>query len=214
MFLTRCQINPASRGGRKLLGSPQAMHAAALSGFHSEQAPGRVLWRVDEQVNNVWLYLASAERPDLTHLIDQAGWPTTQAWETREYAPLLDSLEAGQRWQFRLRANPTKSIRSPHGARGKRVPHVTSEQQLSWLLGRAEGLGITLGATDEPSVAVTARGDQVFRRQGKDVTIRWATFEGALVVTDPALLRAALVQGVGPAKAYGCGMITLAPVGR
>jgi CRISPR system Cascade subunit CasE len=39
-----------------------------------------------------------------------------------------------------------------------------------------------------------------------------ATYDGILTVTDPALLRRALCHGVGRAKAYGCGLLTLAPV--
>jgi CRISPR system Cascade subunit CasE len=39
-------------------------------------------------------------------------------------------------------------------------------------------------------------------------------FEGRLLITDPDALRAALVTGIGPAKGYGCGLLTLAPVRR
>lgn len=38
------------------------------------------------------------------------------------------------------------------------------------------------------------------------------TFDGRLEVTDPAALRRTLTQGIGKAKAYGCGLITLAPL--
>ncbi len=39
-----------------------------------------------------------------------------------------------------------------------------------------------------------------------------AQFDGYLTVTDPRLLQHALVTGVGPAKAYGCGLMTLAAI--
>jgi len=49
-----------------------------------------------------------------------------------------------------------------------------------------------------------------FRRGDATVTLSRATFEGELVVLDPAALRATLVGGLGSAKAYGCGLLTLA----
>lgn len=38
------------------------------------------------------------------------------------------------------------------------------------------------------------------------------TFEGRLRITDPALLTEHLLTGIGPSKAYGCGLLTLAPL--
>jgi CRISPR system Cascade subunit CasE len=44
------------------------------------------------------------------------------------------------------------------------------------------------------------------------VVIQMVTYEGRLVVTAPDVLRERLLCGIGPAKAYGCGLLTLAPV--
>ncbi|KPH98712.1 CRISPR-associated protein, Cse3 family [Actinobacteria bacterium OV450] len=38
------------------------------------------------------------------------------------------------------------------------------------------------------------------------------TFEGRLRITDPGLLTEHLLAGIGPSKAYGCGLLTLAPL--
>jgi CRISPR system Cascade subunit CasE len=42
------------------------------------------------------------------------------------------------------------------------------------------------------------------------VTIAKATFDGKMVVTDPKALKSAMTMGIGPGKAYGCGLLTLA----
>jgi CRISPR system Cascade subunit CasE len=42
------------------------------------------------------------------------------------------------------------------------------------------------------------------------VNLAVATFDGLLEVADADLLRRTLVSGLGPAKAYGCGLMTLA----
>ena len=53
---------------------------------------------------------------------------------------------------------------------------------------------------------------QFSKQNGRIVTIRAVVFEGILKVTDAELFRSALASGIGPAKAYGCGLLTLAPV--
>lgn len=104
MHLSRFEINSARRAARALLASPQAMHAAVLAGFPADsvnRASGeRLLWRLDHNVNQTLLYVVSPRQPDFTHLVESAGWPSTQGWETRDYRPLLASLQAGDRWAF------------------------------------------------------------------------------------------------------------------
>ena len=213
MFLTKFEMNPVRRGAKALLASPQSMHAAVLASFPAGAA-GRVLWRVDRWSVSTYLYLLTATEPDLTHLVEQAGWPTTHTWQTRDYSPVLDALSHGDAYGFRLTANPTRSTRVHEGRRSQRVAHVTAEQQLGWLVSRAETLGVTFGDPQEPTATIVSRGVETFRRQGALVTLSAATFEGVLTVADPGVLRAAIIEGIGPAKAYGCGLLTLAPARR
>lgn len=218
MFLTRFEINTARRDARKLIGSPQVMHAAVLAAFPSagDDSPAeRVLWRVDSSGPTSLLYIVSPRKPDLTHLVEQAGWPATSTWLTRDYQPLLDSLASGQRWGFRLTANVTISKRLAEDAkRSKRYGHVTVTQQQDWFIARAKSLGFSVPTNKDESKQLAIHDRQVkqFRRQDQQVTLSTATFDGVLEITDAAALRTALVSGIGPAKAYGCGLLTLAPV--
>lgn len=215
MFLTRFDINPVRRGAHKLLGSPQAMHAAVLASFPSAD-PGadptsRVLWRVDTSRARTQLYIQSPTRPDLTHLVEQAGWPTTATWSTGDVGALLDSLDKGHQWAFRLTANPTFATKVKEGGRSQRVAHVTAEQQLTWLSGRAGKWGFRILDTGgAPAVDITHRSTRTFRRQQATVTLVTATFDGLLEVEDPEVMREAIIAGLGPAKGYGCGLLTLA----
>jgi CRISPR system Cascade subunit CasE len=217
VFLTRFRINTARRGARKLLTSPQAMHASVLAAFPSPTtgcaSQPRTLWRLDESSHGLLLYIVSPTAPDLTHLVEQAGWPTTETWETRRYADFLTSLHTGQRWAFRLTANPVRNGRLPHKPDTQRVGHVTVEQQRQWLLSRATQAGFLVPANihGEPSVTVHGRQTLTFNRNGHRVTLRVVTYDGQLEVTDAAALRTSLTVGVGHAKAYGCGLLTLAP---
>jgi CRISPR system Cascade subunit CasE len=217
MYLTQFEINAARRGARALLSSPQRMHAAVLSSFTAaEREPtpgGRILWRVDQRGNQTLLYLASPHRPDLTNLAEQAGWPTKQTWRIGDYARLLDQLTTDDQWAFRLTANPVRNGRkTENSARTQRLGHVTAAQQQTWLLDRTGKHGFTVNTGDhkEPDLIVRDRHIHNFSRAGRTVTLATATFEGRLTVTDPDALRAALTRGIGPAKGYGCGLLTLA----
>lgn len=221
MFLTNMPINPRRRGARNLMASPQALHAAVMAGFADARptSEGRVLWRLDTyNSHRVVLFTASPDQPDFTHLVEQAGWPTTETWTTRPYDPLLESLRPGQHWQFRLTANPVRSGRREGWADTKPLGHVTVKQQEQWLVDRAANAGFRLvprhdcdsGDRDDPDLAVIDRSVRRFRRKDGQVTIAIATFEGHLEVTDVAALRRSLTCGIGRAKSYGCGLLTLA----
>lgn len=226
--LARMSLNPATRGGRKLLTNRQAMHAAIMAAFSPEahdQMDGRVLWRVDRDAHRHVLYTVSPAEPDLTHLVEQAGW-AGQSWDAVSYDAFLGRLTRGQVWGFRLAANPVRAV-AREGARSKVLPHVTPAQQVGWLEERSAGWGFSLvgsvdgGTTEETkrsSVLVSQRHDDRFGRaegatgRRSKVTLRIAQFDGTLEVTDADALRSALVAGMGRAKGYGCGLMTLRPV--
>jgi CRISPR system Cascade subunit CasE len=220
MFLTKIAINPRRRTALKFMSSPQALHAAVMAGFVDARPTeeGRVLWRLDAyDPHRVILFVASPDQPDFTHLVEQAGWPTTETWTTRPYDPLLESLRRGQQWQFRLTANPVRSGRRAGWTDTKPIGHVTVKQQERWLLDRAANAGFRLvhrqradAADDDFDLAVIERSVRRFRRGDRHVTIAMATFEGHLEITDAAALRRSLTFGIGRAKSYGCGLLTLA----
>lgn len=216
MYLTRFRINTARRGAHKLLSSPQAMHAALLSAFAEPASGGggrpRLLWRVDGSAHQRTLYLVSPTEPDLTHLVEQAGWPTTETWDTRKYADFLSSLGTGERWAFRLTANPVRDGRVRHRSDTRRLGHVTVEQQREWLLTRAAraGFRVTTTAAGEPDLVIHGRQTLSFQRGAGRVTLRVATYDGHLEIVDADALRNTLTCGIGHAKAYGCGLLTLA----
>lgn len=217
MYLTRFSLNTARRGARHLLSSQQRMHAAVLSSFPPSSEPGRVLWRVDQSSHRTDLFISGPSRPDLTHLVEQAGWPASATWDTADYRPFLDRIERGQRWAFRLTANPVRNLPQGPGVRGKVKAHVTAEEQLQWLVSRAPdlGLGIPTGSSGTPEVIVKSRRTARFKRggdSGQEITVVMATFEGILEVKDGTRLREALIGGVGRSKAYGCGLLTLARI--
>lgn len=210
---------------------PDAAHA---------NSGGRVLWRVDHQDSGAaLLYIVSPTVPSLVGLDEQIGWPDLeQQWKTRDYDAFLSDIAAKKRYSFRLVANPVVSRPGIKNERGdsKRISHLTPLQAAAWLVGASayEGSGI-----EPPDLFVrqsTSRAErngfvvcrdstsgvqrllvsdvrkEVFRKKDRRITLARARFDGVLEVTDPDLVRNALVRGIGHAKGFGCGLLTLVPV--
>lgn len=219
MYLTRMFLNTRRRSAMRLLDSPQRMHAAVASSFPPEsmaEEAARVLWRIDQRPDKTSLIVTSPVEPDMSALVEQAGWQTGELWQTRPYGQFLESIDAEQNWLFRLVANPTYSGRRQGWDDTKPRGHTTVKQQEDWLLSRAERLGFVVpdGPSGATGMTVSERRTMHFARSGRQVTVVTAAFEGVLSVTNPDLLRHALVSGIGRAKAYGCGLMTLMPQGR
>ncbi|MBM9624672.1 type I-E CRISPR-associated protein Cas6/Cse3/CasE [Streptomyces zhihengii] len=257
MYLTRFRINTSRSSARALLASPQRLHGAVDMAFpkpppRDGNGP-RVLWRLDQApTNRINLLISSPDRPDLTHLAEQAGWPTlgTEGWTTFAYGEFLNKLAAGGEWAFRLTANPLHYIRreqDPPGSPTKRAPHMTVGHQIGWLIKHQERAGFEVlpneqaptdndtkadaGAEEPPMqwryqlvvhertpVRFPQRAERSKSRRetssspGADVRFTRATFDGQLRITDLAAFRRTLTHGMGKSKAYGCGLMTLAPV--
>ena len=168
--------------------------------------PGRH-WRLDRLGERLYLLLLSEDVPELSGVVEQFG--TGAAAETRSYDPLLQRVEPGSCWQFRLTANPTKSCKDPQNpaARGTVAAHCTTQYQKQWLLERAAKHGFALR---EEGFTVTRVQWQHFAKHGtRPVTLLAVTYEGILQVTDAEQFRALLCQGMGRGKAYGLGLMTV-----
>ncbi|BBP03779.1 type I-E CRISPR-associated protein Cas6/Cse3/CasE [Sulfuriferula plumbiphila] len=124
---------------------------------------------------------------------------------TREITPCPS---AGQRLAFVLTANPVKTIVDAQrdAKPGKqsekcRVPFIKEEEQRQWLLRK-------LGEAGEvEAVSVLPHAPVYFHKGSRAGKLVTATFEGVLRVRDPDRLAALLANGIGPAKAFGCGLL-------
>lgn len=227
MFISRMALNPARHGAAELLASPYKMHAAIEHAFPPAESDGdergRILWRLDAGSGEsaVWLYVVSPRQPDFTHVVEQAAWPTTGTWETKDYEPLLDSLREGQCWGFRLRANPTRKVLADKGrAKNNEVVgmiqgHVTEGQQKGWLLSRcrAKGFEVVADNTGNPLLRLSQRSRRSFSHgTAGRITLVTTLYDGILEVTDAQKFERTLRWGMGRAKGFGCGLLTIAPV--
>ncbi len=142
--------------------------------------------------------------------------------DCRTFEPLL---AAGDRLSFVLRANPTVShagpgLRShrsdvvmdalyslPPGQRAAERQALLQSAGMAWLTRTGERLGF---APDPPKV--TADGYHTLRisRQGaRPIQFGRVDFTGELTVQEPALFLTALAEGIGRARAFGCGLMLI-----
>lgn len=110
-------------------------------------------------------------------------------------------LNPGRRLRFMLRANPTKRL----NVERCRVPFIREDEQKAWLERKmaptAELMTPFNVATERPIY---------FRRKKRPGKIVPVTYTGILEVRDAEGFMAMVQKGIGPAKSFGCGMLSLA----
>lgn len=124
---------------------------------------------------------------------------------TREFHP---QPAAGRCLAFLLTANPIKTIldaqrEAKPGKQSEkcRVPLIKEDEQRAWLV-RKLSLGAEIETTD-----VLPHPPTYFRKGNRGGKLVTCTFEGILRVRDPSALATILENGIGPAKAFGCGLL-------
>lgn len=210
MYLTRMELDTGKRNTMIALGSPQKLHGAIESSFDSSERK-RKLWRIDRLGDRTYLLLLSEDKPDLSAAVAQFGVSGVEnGFETRDYSRLLERIENGGVWRFKLTANPTISTseKCKSGERGNVKAHISDKYQVKWLLDRAEKHGF---AIDENELCVTGVKWYIFRKgaERNRVSILSVTYEGILKVTDKDKFCNTLINGIGREKAYGLGMLTV-----
>jgi len=212
MYLSKLTLNIEHPASKRALANYYEAHRLLWRGFPDKKDGGspRVLFRVENSPAGYppVVLVQSDLEPSWDPLLRDGVLSSAQA---KEFSPQFTS---GQRLRFRLRANPTKKItkesRSKDGTPRKRKPRVGlfgEEKQTAWLKRKAEAGGFCL-----LDVAISSHGTVTSRKPGWRIPITHhaVTFYGILEVRDPALFTDALRAGIGSAKAFGFGLLSLA----
>jgi len=236
MFLSKLSLNLKSRAVQRDLADCQAIHRRIMAAFPQALAGANarehfgVLYRLDFDRSGAFLLIQSRVKPDWSQLPSDyvsGGVPG----ESKEVAAAYAGLAVGRVLAFRLRANVTRKIDTKSGPDGKRrhgarVEVWDNDRQLEWLAlkGAAAGFEVVTaqvnGGKQYPAVRANP-GGKTWGQKGKAgadeakegvrVTFGGVVFEGLLRITNTTEFREALAKGIGPAKAYGFGLLTVAP---
>jgi CRISPR system Cascade subunit CasE len=174
----------------------------AFPGRDSEERD--FLTRLDEIDGGFRLLLLSATSPI------RPAWCPEPSWECKEIAPAFFTHAT---YRFSLMANPAKKVRSAPDGRllknSRRVGLSKREDLLDWLRRKGEAGGFTFEAEKTHTIP---RPRQAFLKKGQAGLHTATEFIGLLTVTDASAFQEAVTQGIGPAKAFGFGMLCLSPV--
>lgn len=204
MYLSKLVLDPNSYRVQKELSNPYQLHRTLMRGFPNNlkeiNNAGRILFRIERKKNhpNPSVLIQSVLCPDWNFLI-----------ETKEYLlknPLFKQFnfpqfKKGNTFWFRLFANPTKKDK------GKRVGMYNEEERYQWFKRKCE-----LGGFNIIHVRIT-RKEQIIakvNKNSKTMTFQGIQFEGVLQITDSTKFEAILKNGVGSAKAFGFGLLSIA----
>jgi len=209
LHLSQLILNHHNWEVRRDLKSPYDLHRTIENAFpHDPPRPGeRVLFRLDYQPRaKEWrVLIQSRYAPNWSFFQneDRRGYLRTEpqviTFEPRFHKDIL--------YRFRLLANPTFKTTNDNG-RKVRFSIPSGEKQLEWLSGKLTEAGVTLldAGIVQQDVCKSAKKDE-----GQQTHFA-VLFEGVLQVTDPDKLRLAVESGIGSAKGYGFGLLSLAPV--
>lgn len=223
VYLSRLRFDPRQRAVWRAMADCRALHTLVMAAFPAASgAPAReafgVLHRLEmAETGPPVLLVQSAVAPDWS-LPASAGAlvPLGRPPEVKAIEASLAAIGVGQRLRFRLRANPTKRIHANHAGTdrlaGKRVDLRDEQSQLDWLGRKGEQHGFAVvAATTRPGAPGGKEHGRTGGGAGARLTFGAVLFEGVLEVVEAERFLQALRDGIGSGKAYGFGLLSVAP---
>jgi CRISPR system Cascade subunit CasE len=236
MFLSKLCPNVQHRQARRDLALPYEMHRTLWRCF-PQKDPGRILFRVDpaRRGGRAVVLVQSDFQPQWERLEELGPEYLLAAPASKQFQP---TFSQGQPLSFRLRANPTRKVATASKTErlagnkdhGRRIALLREQDQLSWLIHKGEHIGdqggcgggfripgqwITDGDNRKVAnfrVQVVPEGWVRCSKDGHgDGRFYAVRFDGLLEVTDPVRFLSTVEDGIGPAKGFGFGLLSLAP---
>lgn len=183
-----------------------AWHRRIWEAFPGQPTADRhFLTRVDDTGDCFRLLILSQEPPT------RPDWCPSDNWISKI---VPDSFYQYTNYQFSILANPTRKlvVRDANGEKkknGQRIALKKREDLEEWIQrkGAQHGFSIHLA-----SLKIVPRPRQQFLKNAQSGTHTATEFIGTLHVVDPVAFREAAIVGIGSAKAFGFGMLCLAPL--
>lgn len=175
------------------------------------------LFRIDPQPGgSVVILVQSALKPDWDYAFHNAQYLLAAPPEVKSFDPCF---KKGEKLRFRLAANPTKRFSKNSRERdgqpvserwvGKRIP-VPADQFHKWLEARSKIHGFSV---DNDSTVIQSSYIYLNRSlTGRGQRLRSVRYDGIVTITEPERFQETLVRGIGPGKAFGFGLLSVAPV--
>lgn len=180
-------------------------HQAVWKAFPGRDGQRRdFLTRLDRRRDGFRLLIVSPSAPT------QPDWCPSESWQSK---PIPQTYFACRRYAFQLCVNPTKKVTKlgvdgQATKNGKRVPLRAREEFVGWISRKGEQGGF---AVDTDSLRTFSLGREYFEKKGMRGLHSAVEFQGVLNVTDAAKFHETFTRGIGSAKAFGFGLLIIAP---
>lgn len=204
MYLTKLTLDLRSTQARRDLGDAYEMHRTLTRAFvpDAQSRPPRFLWRLEtasDPSQSPTVLIQSQAGGDWSVLNRLSGYLLRPA--EAKNVELSRLVRSDRRFRFRLLANPTVS------RKGKRLALLHQNEQTAWIERQGDRHGFSI-----QSLIVRPHDLLNSSREGMaPICVQRVCFEGFLQVRQIAAFEQALVAGIGPAKAFGCGLLSVAP---
>lgn len=223
MFLSRIHLGLRCKDARRDLANPYQLHSTLCRAFSPPDTKcpkGEFMWRLEpetDSLGNPRILVQSRTLPNWNSIVVKGWLAEADAAINLNERLKLDLLKAGQRFRFRLRANPCVT------RNGKRLGLLKQEEQEKWLerQGQQHGFSLPLllafdyseSSEERPDVRISQ--EQMLRDKqhtNNSIRIFSVLYDGILTVTEPEAFRNALQTGIGHGKVMGLGMLSIVPV--
>ncbi len=196
MYLSLYEIKN-SRIALGWIGNRYRVHQRLRMAYRDEP---RLLYRIEELEGKTRILAQSSTKPDWEDAFSDFDVlaSTPQIKELR-----LENLNKDGYLRFKLVANPV--VTRDH----RRLGLFKEEEQVDWLRRQLEKSGAVLKEVTTRAVGLE-RSEKNPAKEKHIQTHYGVEFNGVLQVDDVALLTQRMREGIGPAKAYGFGLLTVA----
>ncbi|GIG70555.1 type I-E CRISPR-associated protein Cas6/Cse3/CasE [Phytomonospora endophytica] len=204
-WLTKITLVAGDRAVQRLLDDAGALHNALMRlvpdglGDHPRAQTG-LLYRVEQHTRTPQILAQTTVEPDISRLDKRLADQVA----VRDLTGFLTGLRNGNRVRYRITANPTKRHgRSANDGKAGKLYVVSGALAERWWTDRAAEGGLDVRSVEYrklPEIRVRAKGSHAA-----------AQFDGGAVITDADHVRAMITDGLGRAKSYGCGLLSLGP---
>lgn len=222
MFLHRIHLDPRCREARRDLADPYQLHATLCRAFSppDQKCPeGEILWRLEPETGSDGcprVLVQSRTIPDWDGIGVKVGCPMLTPIDLKSRLK-LDALTVGQRFRFRLRANPCVT------RNGKRLGLLQLLEQERWIQRKGQSHGFVLpqpysfdsSETGQERADVRVSQERMLsgrQHHGNSIRIFSVLYDGVITVTDADAFVKVLQAGIGHGKALGLGLLSVAPL--
>lgn len=220
MFLSRIRPTTDASTFRfltQVAGGPYRIHQALWELFNSDPDAQRDFLFHQQGRDDALSFLLLSRRSPKDN---QGLWHI----ETKKFAPLL---QPGDRLAFSVRINPVVKRRNSQGkqqrhdlvmdlkksAKDSDLEQTQADQVQQaahlWLSAREQQYGYQLDS--DSLIGGAYRKWRFTGKGGRPISYSSIDCSGQLSVTDPNAFTTALMNGIGPAKAFGCGLLLIRP---